>query len=175
MSDRDKRGLAVVGGAVALAVVIVVAVLVKRHHDASLRASCAPIANPYGKPPAGYSFEKADLKTQQEFEQKFNLEAFEQFGLDITLARRASSVRGVLISFRSADRSQIEAIYAATGRAADGGGVRRHHSIGGHAVTAVDGKDGARTSYALEGCTVVVAEGATHADGDALAQAVFKR
>jgi hypothetical protein len=174
MSDRDKRGVLVVAGAAALAVAIVVALLVKRHHDANLTASCAPIANPYGKPPAGYSFKKADLKTQQEFEEKFNLKAFEQFGLDITLARRANSVRGVLISFRSADRSEIEAIYAATGRAADGGGVRRHHSIGGHAVTAIDGRDGARTSYALEGCTIVVAEGATHADGDALARAVFR-
>jgi hypothetical protein len=173
MSDRDRRGALVVAGAVALAVVIVIAVLVKHHHDENLTEACAPIANPYGKPPAGYSFTKADLKTQQAFEEKFNLKAFEQFGLDITLARRNNRVRGVLISFRSADRSQSKAIFAATGRAADGGGIRRHHSIGGHAVTAVDGRDGARTSYALEGCTVVVAEGATHADGDALADAVF--
>jgi hypothetical protein len=74
---------------------------------------------------------------------------------------------------RSPDRKEIHQIYDAIGDSVRKSVQVHKGAIGGQSVSYVMPKEGGRTTWALEGCTVVLAAGVSSDDGLAIANAVF--
>jgi hypothetical protein len=173
LSERDRRGVYVLAAAVVLAAIVVAFVVLKNRDDAATQNACAPIANPYGKPPAGYAYKHPGLKQSAEIEDRLGVKELEQYGLDITLVLNGTAVKGYLLSMRSPDHKEISTIYDAVRNAVPKSVPVHKASIGDRSVNYVVPKQGGRTTWALEGCTLVLAAGVTSNDGLAIANAVF--
>jgi hypothetical protein len=173
LSERDRRGVYAIAGAVLLALIVVAFIVLKNRDDAAQQQACAPIANPYGKPPAGYAYKHPSLKQTEQIEQRLGFKELEQYGLDITLVLNGDELRGYLVSMRSADHTEIHDIYDSIGNAVRKSVPVHKARIGDTNVDYVVPKEGGRTTWALEGCTLVLAAGTTGNDGLAIADAVF--
>jgi hypothetical protein len=173
LSERDRRGVYVLAGAVVLAAIVVAFIVLKNRDDTRTQNACAPIANPYGKPPAGFTYKHPGLEQTEEIEQRLGFKELEQYGLDITLVMNGSGVRGYLVSMRSADSHEIHQIYDGIGDSVRQSVQVHKAAIGSRNVNYVLPKEGGRTTWALEGCTLVLAAGLSSSDGLAIANAVF--